>query len=282
VSGSIADRSEGGRLAESLTDAVAKLMRHAATKILLPRFRTLASDEQEEKAAGEVVTIADRESEAILSEGLAQLFPEASIVGEEAVHARPDLLECLGDQWCWIVDPLDGTAYFADGLEPFGIIIALANGGRTVGGWILDPISGRLCWAAAGAGCWIDGTRLVVKAESHRRPAISLSPLLHRRPERMKAIGLRLESNYRLVEMPRCAAAHYPAMLLNGPALTLYERTLPWDHAAGVLLLEEADGRASRLDGTPYRVGEDRVGLLAATDPNLWAEAAALLQDLPN
>jgi fructose-1,6-bisphosphatase/inositol monophosphatase family enzyme len=71
-------------------------------------------------------------------------------------------------------------------------------------------------------------------------------------------------------------------MLVQGPALTLYERTLAWDHAPGALLIEEAGGRIGRLDGSPYRVDDDRVGLLAATDPELWEHAAALLQDLPN
>lgn len=278
----MADSLAGGRLAVSLTDAVASLMKHAATQVLLPRFRNLASDEQKEKAAGEVVTIADRECEALLSEGLARLLPEASIVGEEAVHARPDLLGRLGDRWCWIVDPLDGTAYFAAGREPFGIMIALTNGGRTVGGWILDPISGRLCWAARGAGCWIDGHLVTARPADQARPAIGLSPLLRRRPERFDAVVARLETHCQLVDMPRCAAAHYPAMLLHGPELTLYERTLPWDHAAGVLLMEEAGGRASRLDGATYSVSADRVGLLAATDPKLWTATAALLQDLPS
>jgi fructose-1,6-bisphosphatase/inositol monophosphatase family enzyme len=273
---------EGGRLAASLTDAVAQLMRVAAEQVLLPRFRTLASHEREEKSAGEVVTVADRESEALLSEGLARILPGASIVGEEGVHARPDDLKRLADTWCWIIDPLDGTAYFASGQEPFGIMIALANCGRTVGGWMLDPISGRLCWAAAGEGCWIGGERVTATTKREGLPTIGVSPLLQRRPERLAAVVSRLERKLQIVDMPRCAAAHYPNMLLQGPALTLYERTLPWDHAAGVLMIEEAGGRALRLDGSPYRVDEDRVALLAATTPDLWAGAAALLQDLPN
>jgi fructose-1,6-bisphosphatase/inositol monophosphatase family enzyme len=256
-------------------------MEQAAEQALLPRFRNLAEHEREEKTAGEVVTVADRECEAMLSEALARLLPGASIVGEEAAEARPELLDRLGDERCWIVDPLDGTGYFAAGHEPFGIMVALASGGLPVGGWILDPLSQRFCWTASGQGAWIDERRIAARPSVASPRAIGLSPLLRSRPQRFAAVVGRLETHFDPCDLPRCAAFNYPAMLLSSPDLTLYERTLPWDHAPGVLLIEEAGGRVARLDGSPYRVDDDRTGLLAATDLALWDEAAALLQDLP-
>ncbi|MET0179850.1 MAG: inositol monophosphatase family protein, partial [Novosphingobium sp.] len=92
----------------ALTDAVAALMREAAAKAILPRYRSLASHEISEKTADDFVTIADTESEAILAEGLARLLPEATVVGEEATFADPALLDRLGDGVCWIIDPVDG------------------------------------------------------------------------------------------------------------------------------------------------------------------------------
>ena len=281
MSAAEAERLEGGRLAASLTEAVEGLMRQAAAEILLPRFRTLTAAEREEKSVGEVVTIADREAEAMLSEGLSKLLPTASVVGEEAVHTNSDLLERLGDPLCWIVDPLDGTSYFSEGTEPFGIMIALSSHGRIVGGWILDPVSGRLCWAAAGAGYWVDGQQVRAKQDAAEQPVIGISALWQRRPERLAAVRSLLECRFHLVDIPRCAAALYPAMLGEGPDLALFERTLPWDHAPGVLMIEEAGGRAARLDGSPYDLDADRTGLLVATDPSLWGHVAALLQDLP-
>jgi fructose-1,6-bisphosphatase/inositol monophosphatase family enzyme len=255
-------------------------MEQAAKLMLLPRFRKLAEHEIEEKDAGETVTVADRECEAYLTEALTRLLPEASVVGEEAVHADPALVQRLGDDLCWIIDPLDGTAYFAAGQEPFGVMIALASGGKAVGGWILDPLSGRYCWAATGQGSWINGSRIAARAGGDR-PSLGLSPLLKRRAGRFEAVVQRLQGSFSLVDIPRCAAAHYPAMLLGSPDLTLYERTLPWDHGAGALLIEEAGGRVARLDGSSYRLDDDRVGLLASLSPSLWGQAAALLVDLP-
>lgn len=276
-----ANRLEGGRLATSLTPKVEGLMRQTAAQVLLPRFQTITAADREEKSAGEVVTIADREAEAMLSEGLGKLLPAASIVGEEAVHESPDLLDRLADPLCWIVDPLDGTGFFANGRQPFGIMIALASRGRTVGGWIFDPIAERLSWAAAGAGCWIGGRQIKVRQAETGPPAIGISSLWQRRPERYAAVRSRLDGRLALVDIPRCAAALYPTMLIEGPDLALFERTLPWDHASGALLIEEAGGRAARLDGSPYDLDGSRAGLLVATDPVLWEEVAALLQDLP-
>jgi fructose-1,6-bisphosphatase/inositol monophosphatase family enzyme len=268
-----------GQLAAGLTSKVRQAMEAAAASALLPRFRKLAEHEIEEKEAGEVVTVADRECEALLGEALARLLPEASLVGEEAVHADPRLAERLGDELCWVIDPLDGTAYFAGGTQPFGVMVALASRGTAVGGWILDPLGGRFCWAAAGQGSWINEHRIaapLVEAGA----TVGLSPLLRRRAERIEAVTQRLQGHFVLSDIPRCAAAQYPAMLLGAPALTLYERTLPWDHAAGALLIEEAGGRVARLDGSPYLLNDHRVGLLAANSPALWEQAAALLADL--
>ena len=73
----------------------------------------------------------------------------------------------------------------------------------------------------------------------------------------------------------------YPSMILGACQATIFERTLAWDHAAGILLLEEAGGHCARLDGTSYRTDDDRVGLLAATSERNWNEVAERLRDLP-
>ena len=137
---------------DTLTIEVHAAMQEAATRAILPRYQTLAAHEIEDKAADDVVTVADHESEAILAERLARLLPEAAIVGEEAAHADPALLAKLGDALCWIIDPLDGTNNFAKGKPPFGILVALSEAGETVAGWLYDPLSGRFCHAARGKG----------------------------------------------------------------------------------------------------------------------------------
>jgi fructose-1,6-bisphosphatase/inositol monophosphatase family enzyme len=115
---------------DALTAAVHALMRDAADRAIRPHYQKLAASEIEAKAADDVVTIADHEAEAILTAGLARILPEAVIVGEEAAHADPAIMDRLGDALCWIVDPLDGTNNFAAGKPPFGVIVSLAETAR--------------------------------------------------------------------------------------------------------------------------------------------------------
>ena len=254
-------------------------MIEAAERAILPRFRRLTTNEVGEKSAGEVVTIADRESEAILAEGLAAILPEASLVGEEAADADPHILERLSDSLCWIVDPLDGTANFAAGEGPFGILVALAEAGEVVGGWIYDPRSSRFCSATKGRGTLIDGVPVHARDSGGAVPIAAISSLFAQ-SSRRAAVTDRLEEGFALVPIPRCAAEQYPRIILGVNDLTLFERTLPWDHAAGALCLTEAGGMVSRFDGSPYRVGDDRRGLIAAATPALWQHAVDRLADL--
>lgn len=260
----------------ALTASVHALMREAAERAILPRYRTLAEADIVSKAADDVVTVADHESEAILIEGLAKLLPEAAIVGEEGSFADPALLERLGDDLCWIVDPLDGTNNFAAGKPPFGVLVAIAEGGETVAGWIYDPLTGRFCHATRGKGAWIDGERITGRPSGQDPPIAAIS-LIFMDAEKREAVKRHIAPHYALVDIPRCAAEQYPRLALGQNDIAIFERSLPWDHAAGALFLNEAGGRLSRLDGSPYVVGDDLRGLLGASSPRMWDMAATLL-----
>ncbi len=259
---------------DALTRDVAAAMREAAERAILPHYRDLAAHEIISKAADDVVTVADHESEAILAERLSRLLPEAAFVGEEAAHADPALLARLGDALCWIVDPLDGTNNFAQGKPPFGVLVALAEAGETIAGWIYDPLTGRLCHAARGQGAWIGDERVRARASGGAAPIAAIS-LIYMDPAQREAVKTQIAPHYALVDIPRCAAEQYTRLVLGQNDLSIFERTLPWDHAAGVLFLNEAGGRAARRDGTPYRVDDDRLGLIGAASPALWDELAA-------
>jgi fructose-1,6-bisphosphatase/inositol monophosphatase family enzyme len=261
-------------LNDALTRQVHALMREAAEKAILPRWQTLAAHEVQEKAADDAVTIADTEAEEILSEGLAKLLPEAAIVGEEAAHADPALLGRLGDALCWIVDPLDGTNNFAHGKPPFGVLVALSEGGETVAGWIYDPLSGRFCHAARGNGAFIGEERITARTSGATPPIAAIS-LVFADPARRAALLTHIAPHYDLVDIPRCAAEQWPRLALGINDISVFERTHAWDHAAGVLFLNEAGGLAARPDGSPYRVDEPgRTGLLGAASPGLWEQLA--------
>ena len=252
-------------------------MQDAATRAILPRYQSLAAHEVNDKAADDVVTVADHESEEILAEHLARLLPEAAIVGEEAAHADPSLLSKLGDALCWIVDPLDGTNNFAEGKPPFGILIALSERGETVAGWIYDVLTGRFCHATRGGGAFVDGQRISARATG-ATPPVAANSLVYMSPERRAAVQTHIAPHYTLVDIPRCSAEQYPRLVLGRNDVAIFERTLPWDHAAGVLFVNEAGGKAARPDSSAYRVDDHaRAGLIGASSPALWDKMAERL-----
>ena len=262
----------------ALDAAMLALLRDVTTTIILPRYQKLAEHEITAKLADDVVTVADHESEEMLAEGLAKIA-DIPVVGEEAAFADESVFDRLtGD--CWIVDPLDGTRNFARGQPPFGILIAMAQGGDAHSGWIYDCLTDRICAARRGQGAWVNGESITARPTGETPPVAAIS-LIFMDGARREAVR-QAASGYRLVDVPYCAAEQYPRLALGENDLSIFERTLPWDHAAAALWLNEAGGKVARPDGSPYRVDDwQRKGLIGAASPALWEDMAERLSTLP-
>lgn len=261
----------------ALHEAMHALLREVTGKVILPRYQKLAEHEVTAKAADDVVTVADQEAEEMLAEGLAKIA-DLPVVGEEASFADASVQDRLAGD-CWIVDPLDGTRNFAKGQPPFGILIAMASGGEAHTGWIYDCLTDRFCVAHRGKGAFVNGEKITARPTGENPPlaAISLIFMDQAKREAVKAAI----ADYRQVDIPFCAAEQYPRLALGVNDVSIFERTLAWDHAAGVLWLNEAGGKAARSDGSPYRVDEwARKGLIGAATPALWDDLAQRLTAL--
>lgn len=255
---------------------VEALMRAAAEAVILPRFRQLEAGDVREKSPGEVVTCVDLEVERLLTEGLHTLVPGARIVGEEAVAADPALLGRAGSGAAWLIDPLDGTANYAAGREHFGVMIALVLDGIPQMGWILDPLQDRMCFAERGSGAWCNGQTVRCAATSTERPAAALGTHFLS-PAQRNLVHAVADAHFDRRAVPMCAAESYWRLVLGDDAIMLFQRSLPWDHAAGALFVQEAGGHISHWNRADYCVGGPGTGILAARDHRLWQWAAEIL-----
>jgi fructose-1,6-bisphosphatase/inositol monophosphatase family enzyme len=155
----------------------------------------------------------------------------------------------------------------------------MASGGEAHTGWIYDCLTGRLCTARRGKGAFVDGEQVAARPTGETPPVAAVS-LIFMDPARREAVKAAI-SDYRQVDVPYCAAEQYPRLALGVNDVSIFERTLAWDHAAGALWLDEAGGKVARFDGSPYRVDEwDRKGLIGAASPALWDAMAARLAGL--
>lgn len=223
------------------TEDVLALLRRVADEVVNPRFGRLGADEVASKRRpGDLVTIADREAEVRLAAELRAAYPDAMVLGEEAVALDPLLLKAFRDaDHAFTVDPVDGTRHFAKGSPDHALMLAELRHREVVRSWIWQPQHGRAYVAERGAGAWCDGRRLTPADRPHRR-----------RPT------------------ATCCGIDYPRLAEGEAGVAAYLKVMPWDHAPGSLLLTEAGGAVLRPDGSPYQPqGPPRRGLVAATDP---------------
>ncbi|MFI5935846.1 inositol monophosphatase family protein [Actinoplanes sp. NPDC051494] len=247
---------------DDVLDRVTELVREVAATIVLPRWRHLDAGEIHQKAPGDLVTVADQESERALTAGLTALLPGSVVVGEEAVAADPAVLERVGSSGAvWIVDPVDGTNNFAAGKAPFAVMVALLRDGDTAASWILDVPSDRMTVAEAGAGAFRDGLRLKTRTDSP--PASALTGMVSHASLDTSAFASVTAGHH-------CAGYEYPAVASDEQQFAFFWRVLPWDHVPGSLIIREAGGTALHLDGSRYRPTDSEGGLLVAANDDIW------------
>jgi fructose-1,6-bisphosphatase/inositol monophosphatase family enzyme len=253
-------------------DRVADVIREVAERELVPHFVTLSADDIGEKTPGDFVTAVDLAMERELAKALVPLLPGSLVVGEEAVHDDRGILALLeGDAPVWVLDPLDGTGNYAQGLPIVAVIVALVIKGETVAGWIYDPLSKRMAMAAKGEGAFMGSHRLKVQRPAEDR---SLNGSIYGRFVRLSEPYQRIWGRGRgklgNVFNARCVGQEYLARLKGRMHFGVYTRMNPWDHAAGILLHQEAGGVARMGDGSAYRPAERGYVCLLTPDEELW------------
>ena len=202
----------------------------------------------EGKGVHDYVSQADRESEEAVVAEIRRRHPGHGIVAEEGgerVAAGADGLE-------WLIDPLDGTTNFLQGLPVFCVSVACRRGREVLAGAVLDPLRDDLFTASRGGGAFCNGRRLAVSRQDGVDGAFLATGYPFRAKDALEAyLGIFRGAFLRAKSIRRCGAA---AIDLAYTAAGIYDgffefRLSPWDLAAGVLLIEEAGGVATDLDG---------------------------------
>ena len=229
-----------------------------AGALLLARFGLPARGVAAKSTLTDLVSDADRDAEALIVERLLRARPEDTVLGEEGTshHGASGLT--------WYVDPLDGTINYLYGIPHWSVTLACADAAGPIAGVVHDPSRGETFVGERARGAFLGDRRLQVSAErdlgrSLAATGFSYDEELRRRQGRTIARVLPLVRDIR-----RCGSAALDlAWLAAGRYDAYFEVGVnAWDVEAGILLVREAGGRVTRLDG----IGEDRRPAVVATN----------------
>lgn len=219
-----------------------------AGQILVDMYR--GPHDVQVKGERDIVTQADLAAEAVIIQTILAGCPDAWIVSEESYSQRA----ASAERPTWYIDPLDGTTNFARGLPSFSVSIAMASQGQLICGAVYDPLHDHLFHAERGKGAYLNGQRLHVSTVAELGDALLL--LDWPRDQQLRQQSARtLETLVPLTGAARStgSAALSLCYLAAGWADLYYHYTLlPWDVAAGVLMIQEAGGMVTGLDGLPF------------------------------
>jgi myo-inositol-1(or 4)-monophosphatase len=200
-----------------------------------------------------VVTDRDLASQRAVFRIIRRAFPEHRLIGEE----DPEALTLPSTGPTWTVDPLDGTSNFSHGQAPYGVSVGHADGGRPLVGVIAAPTLPALAWAVRGQGAFLRQRGRVRRLRVSDRPTLDRALVLTGYGYERAGYGAWLARFQRVLVAAQAvrmtgSAVNDLISVASGAADVYWEDELqPWDWAAGALLVEEAGGRVSQLDGRP-------------------------------
>lgn len=259
---------------------IINVMAKAAFRAARPLVRDFGEVEQlqvSHKGPSDFVSTADLKVERSLFEQLSHSHPEIGFLMEEqGARGNPDAPKR------WIIDPLDGTLNFLHGLPHFAISIALEEQGELTAAIVYDPIRDELFWAAKGEGAFVNHRRIRVSSRVKMAEALLATGIPWASRKDHAAFSDEL-----LAIMPKVAgirrwgvASLDLAYVAAGRYDGFWETQLkPWDIAAGILIVREAGGLVSELDG-----GQDMVksGSILASNEKLYDQLSEILGKAKN
>jgi myo-inositol-1(or 4)-monophosphatase len=218
----------------------------------------------EYKGDVDLVTEADRASEALIRRRLAEEFPEHGIYGEEGTRER------MGGEYRWYVDPLDGTTNFAHGFPVFCVVLGLERrapglpvnrDGEMVAGVIYDPLRDELFSTERGNGAWLNGRPIHVSKAKKLQEALTATGFPSHKRHRSPNVHFYQEITLRSHGVRRAGSAALDlAYVACGRLDGYWEFNLnPWDTSAGYLLVEEAGGTVTHFDGGKFTLDSREV-----------------------
>jgi len=246
----------------AMLEQIIEVVRRAGEMVL--SAHDIAAGTHEKTSAADLVTEYDLAVEAFLKEQLPPLCPGSIFFGEEeAENADPSR------GWAFIVDPIDGTTNFVRGLRQSAISVALARDGQVEYAVVFDPYKNEMFSARRGGGAFLNGAHIHVSGKPLAEGIFGMGTAIYRREYLEPTMRVTEQLFRRACDFRRLGAAALDLCdVACGRVELFFEYSLcPWDFAAGSLIITEAGGHISTLQGGPLALTE-RCSVWASNDVN--------------
>jgi len=255
---------------------IREILYNISKKIILPSFGNLSNNQISYKNNKDIVTEIDIKVEKELYFELSKLIQNSKFVGEETYSKDPSILNYYqSDNYCWTVDPIDGTSNFAKSKDRFAVMVSLTKNKQIIQSFVYKPISEEFMFADK-TGTFFNDKKIQLRVNTTIENSIgSISTKYWDETQKEKIIAIK--DKFKDINSYGSIGCEYFDIVLEKRDFTLLSRLYPWDHIPGVFIVRQAGGHDCHFDKLEYKFYENSKNLVVSGSKKLNYEILNLI-----
>ena len=260
------------------SDVIREILFNISKNIIIPSFGNLAKKQISYKNGIDIVTDIDVAVEQELHNQLTKLIKNSNFIGEEIYSKDPSILKYyLSDQYCWTVDPIDGTNNFAKSKQRFAVMIALTKNNTIIQSFIYKPITNDFMCADKN-GTFVNNKKITLKKDTAIENAVgSISTKYW--DDSIKSKIISIKNFFGEINSYGSIGCEYFDMALGLRDFTLLSRLYPWDHIPGVYIVRKSGGHDCHFDKKEYKFYKNSNNLVVSNSKVLSNKILKLIEE---
>ena len=266
-------------MTEVSNNTILTVLYDISKKMVLPMYQNLKDEDIMYKDNSDLVTSVDIKIEEELNKILLQIIPNSLFVGEEIVSREPNVIDNYNyNNYCWTVDPIDGTKNFIRGKDKFAIMIGLTFKEKIIQSWIYRPLTEEFCYAKLDEGSYINNKKIYIENDTDISKAVGSISSKYWENNLFKKIQ-NLKRSFNNINSYGCIGIEYIDIVKGLRDFAILSKLSPWDHIPGILFVKEAGGAITHFDKKDYNHIKKKNNLIVTNSFLLQDEIINLIKE---
>jgi len=258
-------------------DDLREILYNISKNLILPSFGNLAEKQISYKDGKDIVTDIDISVEEQLSKLLPKLVKNSNFIGEETYAKNPSILNnYLSEEYCWTVDPIDGTSNFVKSKERFAVMVALTKKNKIIQSFIYKPLSEDFMYAD-NTGAFLNNNKITLNKKIKIKNAIGSISIKYW-DEIIKEKILSIKDKFQNINSYGSIGCEYFDIAKGIRDFAVLSRLYPWDHIPGVFIVRKAGGHDCHFDKKHYKFYENSKNLIVSNSMTLNYDILNLIE----